>query len=390
VLLTQGIRTSIQREIDTFYKQVLNKEFSIRELTKGALTKARAKLSPEAFRELMDAVVKEFYESAPYLGWHNMRVLAIDGTRLRLPDHPSVKEEFGSHGFGQHADAERSLAIVSALYDPLNQVTLDVQLGPYASDERSYLYKHLEKVEKGDLLLLDRGYPTYYVLFLLAARGVEFCVRMKEDWWLTVREFVQSGKKDQIVEFNLPEKDWHLLIEYPHVKPRMRVRLICVDLPNGEKEILCTSLLKRSKFLHKQLVDLYHLRWGVEEAYKLLKARLEVENFSGKTAKAVKQDLLAKFFLMNLTATLAFPIEARLREEEKKEKSQHKKKINHTNALSMAREITIGAFLKQMVKKALSAFNEIVSKTVEIVRPGRFFKRKKKTKKDYYPTYKPI
>lgn len=389
MLLSKGIRSSIQRELDAFYKEILNKDFNIREVTKSALTQARAKLAPEAFKELSDAVVKEFYNSAPYLGWHNMRVLAVDGTRLRLPDHPSIKDEFGSHNFGRFADVERSLALASVLYDPINQVTLDAELGPYASDERSYLYKHLAKVEKGDLLLLDRGYPTFELLFSLAGRGIEFCVRMKENWWLPVRKFEQSGKQDQVVEFELPEKNWNLLIEYPDLKQKMRFRLICFELPNGDKEILCTSLLKKSKYLYSQIVDLYHLRWGVEEAYKLLKARLEVENFSGKTARAVKQDFFAKFFLMNLTATMAFPIEQKLREEHQKEMGIPRK-VNYTNALGMTRDITVALLVKRMIHKALSAFNLIVSKTLEMVRPGRKFERRKKAKKEYYQTYKPL
>jgi hypothetical protein len=34
--------------------------------------------------------------------------------------------------------------------------------------------------------------------------------------------------------------------------------------------------------------ELYHFRRGEEEAYKLLKSRIEVEDFSGKTAISVR------------------------------------------------------------------------------------------------------
>jgi len=53
-----------------------------------------------------------------------------DGSRLVLPNHESVKEEFGEHGFGPLADSKRSLAIVSFLYDVLNLVTVDAQMPP--------------------------------------------------------------------------------------------------------------------------------------------------------------------------------------------------------------------------------------------------------------------
>jgi hypothetical protein len=72
----------------------------------------------------------------------------------------------------------------SVLYDVLNHLTLDAQLAPYASSERDLLMQHLDKVQEGDLLLLDRGYPCFWLLFLLKAKKIEFCVRLKEDWWL--------------------------------------------------------------------------------------------------------------------------------------------------------------------------------------------------------------
>jgi hypothetical protein len=131
---------------------------------------------------------------------------------------------------------------------------------------------------------------------------------MKEDWWLSVKEFKESGNKDQIVEFALPTKDKKLLKDSPDfINDTVGCRLVRVYLPNGEVEILCTSLVDPS-FTCSDIQELYHLRWSEEEGYKLLKSRVEVENFSGKTSIAVKQDFFAKVYLMSLCASLAFPI----------------------------------------------------------------------------------
>ncbi len=67
--------------------------------------------------------------------------------------------------------------------------------------------------------------------------------------------------------------------------------------------------------LVEEIGELYHYRWNEEEGYKLFKSRLEIENFSGKTALAVKQDFFAKVFIMSLCATLAFPIEEKVKKE---------------------------------------------------------------------------
>ena len=104
MLISRGVKSSLQRELDSFYKEITGGDFNIRQVTKGAFTQARAKLNPEAFVELNENVNQTFYEEAPYLTWHQMRLLAVDGTRLVLPNHKSVTEEFGEHGFGPNAD----------------------------------------------------------------------------------------------------------------------------------------------------------------------------------------------------------------------------------------------------------------------------------------------
>ena len=364
------MKSSLQRELDSFYQEVTGSDFNIREVTKGAFTQARAKLSHEVFIKLNESVNNTFYSEAPYLVWNQMRLLSIDGTRLVLPNHKSIKEEFGEHGFGPNADSKRSLAIGSFLYDPINMLTLDAQIAPYTSSERELLYTHLDKVQKGDLLLLDRGYPSLALIFLLMAKGIQFCMRMKENWWLNVKEFSESNKQQQIVTFRLPKKDREILKAYPEMLDiEMKCRLVSIELPNGEKEILCTSLLDDKKYPVEDIAELYHYRWNEEEGYKLFKARMEVENFSGKTALAVKQDFFAKVFIMSLCANLAFPIEEKVKKEYEQDKGlKHQQKINRTNALSMTRNICVGMFLKNLIKKALKAFDKIVKSTREIIR----------------------
>ena len=53
----------------------------------------------------------------------------------------------------------------SMLYDVLNQITIDAQIAPYHSSERDLLAQHLEKVLKGDLLLLDRDIHVFGYYF---------------------------------------------------------------------------------------------------------------------------------------------------------------------------------------------------------------------------------
>jgi Transposase DDE domain len=385
-----GFKTSIQRELDSFFKATSNSEFNIREVTKGAFTQARSKLKPEGFKRLNEIAVNTFYDEAPYYKWFDFRVLAIDGTRLVLPNHHTVVEEFGQHKFGPKADSPRSLALGSVLYDVLNQVAIDAQIDRYDSSERDLLMKHLEFVKKGDLLLLDRGYPCFWLLFLLIAKEIGFCVRLKDNWWVEVNEFVKSTDNERIVKFKLPKKDRDKLSEFPQIiNTEIECRLIKVVLDTGEIEVLCTSLTDLEKYPIDDFKELYHYRWNEEEVYKLLKRRVELEQFSGKTAIAVKQDFYAKVFLLTLCATYAHPIEDLVIKEYKAdEERKFSQKINRTAAIDMTQKILIGVFIKKQFKKAIKAFDEIIYRTRELIRPNRSVPRKHGPKKNYSMNYK--
>ncbi len=383
------LRTSYQKEIDTLCKLMSGGDYNIRQVTKGALTQARAKLNPWAFRRLTEIAVDTFYSEAPYKIWKEHRLLAVDGSTLRLPKSDDIIKEFGSHKFGPKADAEGCMARCSLLHDILNNVTLDSRIGKFTQSERSLLEEHRSMLKEGDILIGDRGYPSYKLMYSLINDKVDFLFRMKEGWWLEVREFAQSSNKQAIVELDLtkvsPEKK-----DVFDQKETLKVRLIKIELEDGKIEILCTSLLNKKKYLHRDFKELYHLRWQVEETYKLLKSRLEIEAFSGRTANSIYQDFYAKIFMMTLCATLSYPIDEKVRQEYKKEKTGNKndQQINRTFALSTTRDNLINLFIKQIRQLTIDAMDSLIEKTREIVRPYRKNPRPKYPKKKYSTNYK--
>jgi len=383
---------ALQRELDDFYKKVSSSDYSIRKVTKSAFTQARAKLNPWAFQRLNEVAEKGFYESAEYYVWHQMRLLAVDGTRLILPNHKTTIEEFGVHNFGPNADQPRCMATASMLYDVLNLITVDAQIESYSTSEKVLLHKHLEKVKPNDLILLDRGYPSVMLFFQFRKIAAHFCIRMKADWWSEVRLFNKSTEIDKIVEFQLSVKDREKMEAAEQgLNNTILCRLIKIPLDNGQTEILCTSLLDKEVYPYDHFQELYHYRWNEEEAYKLLKARIELENFSGKTARSVRQDFHAKVFLMTMCAIYSHPIEEKVRQEFQADESRkYSQKINRTGALAMTREILIPIFIRRRFDEALNAFDHIVYKTREIIRPGRSFPRNKRQKVPYALNYKPL
>jgi len=389
-------KTGLQREMDAFFKETENEDFSIRKITKGGFSQSRKNLDPEAFLELNDIIWKSFYEDVEYLGYQGHKLLAVDGSFLNLPDHESIRQEFGTRGMGRGRlqGLKKSMCLLSMLYDPVNYMTLDVQTDQMDGSELQLLLKHLPKVGKDDILLLDRGYPSRYLFSVLRSRSIHFIVRMSTNW-LPVKEFLKSRKRDIEITLEVPPGDFEKYKKgYPSMKKTVKCRLVKVRAENGEDQVLCTSLLGKEKYKADELEELYQIRWGIEEGYKMYKARVQVEAFSGKTATAVKQDIYAKAMMMSLCASLAFPIEERVIEEytadKKKGNVKHHRKINRTFAYWSTKGILIGMFIKKLFKKALAVFDKQVESNTEIVRPGRRNPRKKKPPRYYHMNYKDV
>ncbi|HOZ98302.1 MAG TPA: IS4 family transposase [Niabella sp.] len=377
VLLVQGLTRSLQRELNSFYQKLQNEDFSIQYIVKSSFTKARAKLKHTAFVELNKVCLKPFYDEAPYRTWHGYRLLAVDGSTAMLPNSKDIQAEFGLTSFGPYADSPRSVARCSVLYDVLNLTVLDAQLDQYKVSERQLAYQHLPSVNaETDIILFDRGYPGVGFMHKLQQTNIKFIIRLRENWWLEARKMITEGIDDQEVTYATKNGK------------ELKCRLVLVDLSNGQKAVVATNLFDKEKFPADIFQDLYHLRWNIEEGYKLFKTRANLEAFSGKTALSVRQDFFAKVFMMSLAAVLSFPIEERIRKEQSQTKHKNKQKINRTNALAFIKYNMIELILKQKIRKGLSALDKILSKTKEIVRPGRTNPRKKIKKKPPSSNYK--
>lgn len=392
IFLILNFKSTVQRELDGFFKAVDGDDFTIRKVTKGAFTQARAKVNPWAFKRLNEVASNTFYENVDFEKWHGYKVLAVDGSTIHLPNHKSVIDEFGVHGFGPKADAQSSLARISLLYDVLNQITLDAEIDKFETGEIDLLKNHISSINKGDLLLLDRGYPCFWLLFLLKAKGIDFCVRLKDNWWKEVNQFVKEDQDEKIAYFSLPKKDKDKLADYPEFMDKeLGLRLIKIKLSTGQTEILCTSLTDTKKYAHEEFKELYNLRWTEEEAYKLLKSRAKLEDFSGKTALAVKQDFFAKVFMLTMVASYCHPVQQRVQKEINEEKNnKFDQKINKSFAWTSLGNLLIPLFIKKVVKKSIKAFDNLVYATREIIKPNRSNPRKHKPKKKYNMVYKPI
>ena len=154
--------SSYQAELDKFFKTVLHLEIAERIVYKGNLTKAREKLKYEAFVDLNDHMVDFFYENFRSYTWFGFNLLAIDGTTLRVPNEEAIVKHFGVWN-STKGEKPCPKARGSQMFDVMNKITVDAILAPKSEGERELAAYHFLKLQQGDLILLDRGYPAFWL-----------------------------------------------------------------------------------------------------------------------------------------------------------------------------------------------------------------------------------
>ncbi|NHZ67232.1 transposase, partial [Massilia genomosp. 1] len=128
--------------------------------------------------------------------------------------------------------------------------------------ERQMLVQHLDRLSSKDLLLLDRGYPSRWLVALLNERAIS-CA------------FLRSGLDEQVVTLTAPSQ--REAADYEFTRAPQQVRLVRHIAPNGKVRVLMTNLFDTARFPASAFGDLYHKRWRIEEAFKRLKSRLNLE-----------------------------------------------------------------------------------------------------------------
>ena len=268
---------------------------------------------------------------------------------------------------------------VSFLYDVLNNVIVDAQMESFDASETTLCDRHLGFLKKGDLVIFDRYYASHFLFSVLTHKKVQFLFRMRDHSWKCVKDFRASSSNDHIVELEVYKYSKVAKKIPQNVDKKVKVRLIKHTSRSGEVKIFACSLLDDQQYSRSSIINLYKQRWGVEEAYKTLKARLDVIHFSGKTVQAVQQDFYAKVLLITLTSILKSRLKVQLKTKESTEnKSNRVPIINNTYALNQAKKLLKRAYFQfKDIVKWIEKFLGLTENAIEYSRKGQSYPRKK-------------
>lgn len=371
LMLTKGTK-SLQARMNTFLPKLGKSQLTV---DKSAYSRARHKLKHTAFIELNEeAVVKTMYEDGYYATWHGHRILAVDGSKIILPDNKATTKEFGTWSYwAQQKDKDisgrRTMALASVMYDVLNRVSLDARLERCDAYEVDIAKGHLKHIDQKDIVIYDRGYCSFRMMALASKTKGDFLIRCRSRRSFMVADHMLAGHgpDDVIVEVR-PSHNTRKRIRLEGLPTKLIVRFVRVTLDNGEYEVLATSLLDQEHYPLTSFKDLYYKRWGIETFYGTLKTRLHLENFTGISPEAIRQDFFATIFLSGVESILTQEAETKLA----KQKGGLPKKVNKAVSFNIIKERAFELFYsKQPGEERLKQLTDLFLSSPTLIRKYR-------------------
>jgi hypothetical protein len=324
-------------------------------VSKQAVSKARMGILPDCFLALSRICVETFYKHRRHLHkrWKGYHVFAIDGSKTEVPDTVENGIFFGAIPFGKDRKPH-VMALLSSLYDVLEDIIVDGRLYPYGHSERMAAKDHIQRLKalsiKGkNLIVFDRGYTAAWLYEEIASNGFYFLVRCK------IGSRAGHDSRTDFME--------HLKVQY--TGNTVPVRYIRFVLDTGEEELLATNILDPLVTI-EDFKKLYFLRWGLESKYLEAKEQMQLEEFSGYALRSVQQEIYINLLYMNLTSIMKHAADDEIRANSNPE-NKYEYQANRAFIIGRLKYLLPRMIINGHIRKTLEDFlNEAIKRRSQI------------------------
>lgn len=301
-LLLKNVKNTISASLDEFFHELrLASGAPISETvkcTQQAFSKARSGISHSIFKECFERVLDFLCSSdsldfhARFMGVWGLQIIAIDGSKIPLPNRKALLEKYGSIGRGSSSPT----AIASVAFDVLNSRVLDAQLQPMSVDERTLAVMHMDNLKSRTranplytMFVFDRGYASKeLVSYIEDTIHARYLFRVRSKFNNEIDAIPEPSGPDDVIDCTI--NLWG-----------RKVRVIKLLLSSGIVETLISNDFSLSK---NDFRLCYSLRWPVEENYKLIKEKIGLTCFRGYCENSVLQEFWISMLLANLALAI--------------------------------------------------------------------------------------
>lgn len=157
-------------------------------------------------------------------------------------------------------------------------------------------------IKAGEIAIFDKAYVDFSHLADLTMREIFWVTRAKENMGYEVKTSCQSGAVGKILSDDL------IMLSTPGARedyPELLRRVVALVEIDG-KEVEMTFLTNNLAWSAQSIADLYRCRWQIEVFFKQIKQTLQLADFLGTSANAVKWQVWIALLVYLLLRYLAF------------------------------------------------------------------------------------
>ena len=229
---------------------------------KSSFTRARQRLGAgvieAVFRRLAGPVAPAGLDGA---FWRGMRVAAVDGFVLDVPDTPPNRAAFGGPVDAKGQPAGFPQARVVTLTETGTHSPVDARVGGFRGGEPE-LAIAMAPSAAGMLVIMDRGFPGVALWKACTQAGAHLLIRARSSVARRPVKVLDDGT--YLARMNLAgQKGAH--------PGGVLVRVIEYRVDGGEVVRLLTGLTDPALFPAGELAALYHQRWESESSFRQVK-----------------------------------------------------------------------------------------------------------------------
>lgn len=156
-------------------------------------------------------------------------------------------------------------------------------------------------IKAGEIVIFDKAYVDFDHLFELAMSGISWVTRAKDNLQYRVRRRLQKKKGKILRDDLIVLKTAQSRDAYPAALRRV-VALVEVE----GKEVEMTFLTNNLEWSPASVADLYRCRWSIEVFFKQIKQTLQLSDFLGHSANAVRWQIWTALLVYLLLRYLSF------------------------------------------------------------------------------------
>lgn len=351
--------------------------------SKSAFCQQRKKLNGRLFPHLLKTFYNAFPVSNKYRGY---TLMAVDGSDINIPVD---KKDLVYRVKQARSDNYYYQMHLNALYNICDNRFHSIVIQPRPQMNENAAFCRLideSDFDQKTIFLADRGYISLNTLAHLQEHNKLFLIRAKapSSSGSFLAHLVEPNlETDKLITIGITRSPKNIYGKNPHafklirsdrifepIPPQnhdsvyfMTLRIVCLQLDNGNYEYLVTNL-PADEFSTSDLKVLYHKRWSIETSFRSLKYAVSLVYLHSVNRELIIQEIYAKLILYNFASLLHACAEKE--RQTLNRKTKHPYRVSFDDTIPVAQSLLMRNIMNKKVKalllRHLTSIRDSVSK----------------------------